>query len=64
MVKCILLPKPWGKALGMFCGCMYLHILIEYSTACFARLRYPGFVPAWIIAFCFSSAYNLRQIQD
>lgn len=55
MVECILLPEPWGKALGMFCSSVYLHILIEHSTACFARLRYPGFVPTRIIRFCSSS---------
>lgn len=38
--------------------CTYMS-LIEHSTGMFARLRYPGFVPAWIIAFCFSSAHTV-----
>lgn len=64
MVKCISLPKPWGKALVLFCDCVYLHILIEHSTACFARLRYPGLLPGWIITFGLSSPSSLRQVQD
>lgn len=62
--KCISLPEPWGKAEYVVRLCVCAHILIEHSTACFARLRYPGCVPAWIMAFGIHSSYGRRQGRD